>query len=82
MYVPEYLNLEEARGALEAIGITLNPRQMKRAAEMNAKGQRKLPFFKDPIDGRLKIEKRKLLGIYHKAQLAAEERSLHTVEPQ
>jgi hypothetical protein len=81
MYVPEYIDLNVARGVLAEIGVHLNERQMKRAAEMDAHGKRKIPFFKDPIDGRLKIEKRKLLGIYHNAQLAAEQGSAYTVEP-
>lgn len=81
MYVPEYIDLKTARDVLEEIGIYLNERQMKRAAEMDALGKRKIPFFKDPIDGRLKIEKRKLLGIYHNAQLVAEKSSAYTVEP-
>lgn len=72
MYVPEYLNLKQAREALAEIGVALNERQMKRAAEMDAHGHRKIPFFKDPIDGRLKIEKQKLLGIYSHAQATAE----------
>lgn len=81
MYVPEYIDLKMAREVLGEIGIYLNERQMKRAAEKDAHGKRKIPFFKDPIDGRLKIEKRKLLGIYHNAQLAAEKDEAYTIEP-
>jgi hypothetical protein len=54
------------------MGIELNERQIKRAAELDAHGRRKLPFFIDPIDGRLKIEKRSLVDIYRKAQIEAE----------
>jgi len=42
---------------------------MKRAAEMDASGVRKLPFFVDPIDGKLKIEKGTLVRIYMDAQV-------------
>ena len=52
MYVPEYIDLKAARLVLQEIGVELNERQMKRAAEMDGSGHRKLPFFKGPIDGR------------------------------
>jgi hypothetical protein len=52
-----YVDLEEARQVLAEMGVALSPRQMKRAADMDARGRRKLPFFLDPIEGRLKIEK-------------------------
>jgi len=45
---------------------------MKRAAEADAHGRRKLPFFIDPIDGRLKIEKGSLVKIYRELQIEAE----------
>jgi len=80
MYEPEYIDLKTARKALHEIGIHLNDRQMKRAAEMDGHGQRKMPFFKDPIDGRLKIEKNKLLGIYVDAQLAADKDCRYNLE--
>jgi len=35
---------------------------MKRAADLDAQGKRKLPFFLDPIEGRLKIERNSLLS--------------------
>ena len=72
MYTPNYLDLAQARKTLEDIGIHLTLRQMKRAAEMDAHGNRKLPFFIDPIDKRLKIEKGKLLEIYNLCQTQAE----------
>lgn len=40
--------------ALTEIGIAVTEGQMKRAAEPYPDGSRKLPFFIDPIDGRLK----------------------------
>ena len=80
MYVPEYIDLNTSREVLAEIGVHLNERQMKRAAEMDAHGNRKIPFFKDPIDGRLKIEKRKLLGIYSHAQQTAAEQSRYSME--
>jgi hypothetical protein len=72
MKQPCYIDLEQAREVLADMGILLTLRQMKRAAEPNAKGQRKLPFFVDPIEGRLKIEKGTLLRIYNQLQAEAE----------
>ena len=69
---PHYIDLTEARQVLSSMGIEFNERQMKRAADLDANGQRKLPFFIDPIDGRLKIERQTLVGIYRKRQLEAE----------
>ncbi|WP_244374948.1 hypothetical protein [Nitrobacter winogradskyi] len=54
------------------MGVELNSRQMKRAADKDASGRRKLPFFVDPIDGRLRIEKGTLVRIYREAQIEAE----------
>lgn len=71
---PHYINLAEARQVLAEMGVELNERQMKRAADPNAHGQRKLPFFIDPIEGRLKIEKQTLINVYRKRQLEAENR--------
>lgn len=76
MKIPTYIGLEEARLVLADMGIELNKRQMKRAAEKDPHGRRKLPFFVDPIDGRLKIEKGALVRVYQEAQIRAEERSL------
>ena len=59
-----YLDLSEARELLSEMGIKLNVRQMQRAAEMDAEGRRKLPFFVDPIDGKLKIERQALVDAY------------------
>lgn len=72
MKPPRYIGLQEAREVLAEMGIDLNARQIKRAADPDAYGRRKLPFFVDPIDGRLKIEKGSLVGIYRKAQIDAE----------
>jgi hypothetical protein len=69
---PQYIGLEEARQVLAEMGVALSPRQMKRAADMDARGRRKLPFFLDPIEGKLKIEKNTLRGIYMKAHAEAE----------
>lgn len=76
-----YIDIEEAREVLDAIGISLNERQMKRATEKDALGRRKLPFFLDPVDGRLKIEKSTLIGIYEQQQQRAEESSLFQPSP-
>lgn len=67
-----YIGLDEARKVLADMGVSLNERQMKRAADKDAAGQRKLPFFIDPIEGRLKIEKGTLVRIYQQCQIDAE----------
>jgi hypothetical protein len=69
---PCYIGLEQARKVLAEMGVELNERQMKRAAEKDASGTRKLPFFVDPIEGKLKIEKGTLVRIYRQAQIEAE----------
>lgn len=69
---PYYLDLGAAREELSELGIMLSEKQLKRAAEPDAFGKRKLPFFVDPIDGRLKIERNSLRGIYLMRQVAAE----------
>lgn len=69
---PQYIDLDQARQVLAEMGIALNPRQMKRAADKDAAGRRKLPFFVDPIEGTLKIEKGTLVDIYRQLQIEAE----------
>ena len=59
------------------MGVELNARQMKRAADLDANGQRKLPFFVDPVEGTLKIEKGTLVRIYREAQIQAENSAKH-----
>lgn len=76
MKQPCYIDLEQARQVLADMGIVLNARQMKRASDRDAHGERKLPFFVDPIDGRLKIEKETLINIYRERQIQAEQ-SVH-----
>jgi transglutaminase-like putative cysteine protease len=71
-FPPQYIDLEQARQVLADLGVTLSPRQIKRAADKDAHGQRKLPFFVDPIEGRLKIEKGTLVDIYRRLQVEAE----------
>jgi hypothetical protein len=63
---PHYVGLEEARQILAQIGVQLTLRQMQRAAEQDALGRRKLPFFVDPIEHKLKIEKDDLISVYFK----------------
>lgn len=70
--MPCYIDLQQARKALAEIGVQLNSRQMKRAADKDAQGRRKLPFFVDPIEGKLKIEKGTLMQIYRDLQKQAE----------
>ena len=72
MTEPTYLSLHQARATLAEIGVVLTDRQMKRAAETDAQGRRKLPFFLDPIEKRLKIEKSTLINIYKHLQKEAE----------
>lgn len=72
MSTPIYIGIEGARIALSEIGIHLTHRQIKRAADPDPNGKRKLPFFVDPIDKRLKIDKNTLLDIYIRIQVNAE----------
>ena len=72
MKIPHYIGLEQARQVLAELGVELNARQMKRAADKDASGQRRLPFFVDPIEGTLKIEKDTLVDIYKRLQIKAE----------
>lgn len=72
MEFPRYVNLEQARNVLAENGIELSHRQLKRAADPDAHGKRKLPFFVDPIDGRLKIDKNLLVEIYNTCQIDAQ----------
>ena len=67
-----YLDQDQALATLSEMGVTINARQLKRAAEPDAEGRRKLPFFRDPIDGRLKIERDTLKKIYLDRQIEAE----------
>ena len=77
MKPPCYIGLEQARQVLAEMGVELNPRQIKRAADLDASGIRKLPFFVDPIEGKLKIEKGTLIRIYREAQIQAENSAKH-----
>jgi hypothetical protein len=70
---PHYIGLEEARQLLAQMGVQLTLRQMQRAAEQDAQGRRKLPFFVDPIERKLKIEKNDLISIYFKRQVEAQQ---------
>ena len=72
MEIPIYIGLSEARGELAEMGIELSDRQIKRAADKDAHGKRKLPFFVDPITGTLKIEKGALVAAYGRLQVDAE----------
>ncbi len=69
---PRYIGLDEARQVLAEMGVMLTPRQMKRAADKDADGRRKLPFFIDPIEGTLKIDRRDLIDAYVKQQRDAQ----------
>jgi hypothetical protein len=77
MKPPCYIDLEQARQVLAEMGVELNARQMKRAADLDAAGKRKLPFFLDPIEGKLKIEKGTLVRIYRDLQAQAENSAKH-----
>jgi hypothetical protein len=77
MKTPFYIGLEQARDLLAGMGVELTARQMKRAAEPDAAGRRKLPFFVDPIEGKLKIEQGTLVRIYNRLQAEAENSLRH-----
>ncbi len=72
MKIPCYIGLEQARRVLAEMGVNLTQRQIKRAADKDVHGKRKLPFFVDPIEGKLKIEKGSLVKAYMKLQVDAE----------
>lgn len=72
MKQPCYIGLSQVRQVLAEMGVDLTDRQIRRAAETDAAGRRKLPFFIDPIEGKLKIEKGTLVDIYRKLQVEAE----------
>jgi hypothetical protein len=71
MEIPKYLNLDQARQVLAEMGVDLSPRQIKRAADPDIHGRRKLPFFIDPIEGKLKIEKGALVSAYRRLEIEA-----------
>ncbi len=79
MRKPCYIDLEQAREVLAEMGVELTARQMKRAAEPGAYGRRKLPFFIDPIEKKLKIEKQTLINIYMTKQVQAERNAKYTI---
>lgn len=55
-----YMDKDEARAFMAGeLGIELNERQMRRAFE-----NRKLPFFRDPVTGRLRITEAAIRNIY------------------
>lgn len=68
---PHYIGLDDARELLARMGLAISLRQIKRAAEKDAHGKRKLPFFVDPIDGKLKIDRGDLVRAYRKLQIDA-----------
>ncbi|PPC99384.1 MAG: hypothetical protein CTY31_10570 [Hyphomicrobium sp.] len=72
MNLPCYITITQARSLLADMGVELSERQLKRAAEPDHNGHRRLPFFRDPIDGRLKIEKGTLVRLYRQLQIEAE----------
>lgn len=71
MKIPHYIDLNQARGVLSEMGVDVSERQIRRAAEPDATGRRRLPFFVDPIDGCLKIEKEALMQVYFNRQAEA-----------
>ena len=72
MRQPRYIDLEQAREVLAGMGVELTGRQMKRAADLDTHGKRKLPFFVCPIERKLKIEQQTLVNIFLKKQVEAE----------
>lgn len=70
--ISRFLDIQQAREVLADIGIILSDRQMRRAAEPDANGVRKLPFFRDPITKRLVIAENALKQVYVSAQSKAE----------
>jgi len=75
METPCFIDLKQAQEVLSGMGIEVNERQVRRAASKDAQGKRKLPFFVDPIDGKLKIEKGALVSVYNQCRVQAERNS-------
>lgn len=75
----QFITIDETIPTLAEIGIDMKLSQMKRAAEPDHNGLRKIPFFKDPIDGRLKIDKATLLGMYDTLHLEALDNCQYTI---
>lgn len=69
---PHYLDFEGARQLLAEMNVHLTRRQIKRSSDKDVEGKRKLPWFIDPIEGRLKIERNALLSAYFNRQVEAE----------
>ncbi len=72
----KYLTIEEARATLAELNLKFSPRQMRRIAV-----ERKLPFFPDPANGRLKIAEDELHSRYRSAQNAASKEFDNDNEP-
>lgn len=72
MKLPCYLDFEQARQVLAEMNIHLSERQIKRTSDKDPHGRRRLPWFVDPIEGRLKIEKGALVKAYMERQVEAE----------
>lgn len=75
----QFITIDETINTLAEIGIQMKLSQMKRAAEPDHNGLRKIPFFKDPIDGRLKIDKNTLLDMYNSLHNEALEQCQYTI---
>ena len=60
---PHFIDLYQAINVLAEYGIEYSERQMRRAAEKDANGIRKLPYFIDPIDKKMKNDKNTLISI-------------------
>lgn len=75
----QFITIDETIDTLAEIGIKIKLSQIKRAAEPDHNGLRKIPFFKDPIDGRLKIDKSTLIGMYQALHSQALENCQYTI---
>lgn len=75
----QFITINDTIDALAEIGIQMTLPQMKRAAEPDHNGLRKIPFFKDPIDGRLKIDRTTLIGMYSTLHNEALEHCQYTI---
>jgi len=75
----QFITIDETIDTLAEIGIQMKLSQVKRAAEPDVNGLRKIPFFKDPIDGRLKIEKSTLIGMYQTLHSEALDHCQYTI---
>lgn len=67
----QYVTIDQAHELLAPINPALKKDTLRKAAEPDAAGRRKLPFFKDPLTNKLLIDRKILLDMYQQRQADA-----------